>query len=104
VKAQDADRWRARLEAVKLCRGDLGRRADREGWLCALIDFAQERGRLPSEREVDGCKAEARKSQDGLDALRGGPYFRSFSELRENMLARARKDVFGGPAQLQAAE
>ncbi len=94
TKAQDLERWRARQEAVKICRCQLGHDADRDGWLCDLIDFAQDVGRLPTGHEIERCKQTSQKSRDGLARLEGTPLYRSVVGFRENMLERARRDVF----------
>lgn len=95
TQQKDKLEWKARLEAVKLCRCPMGEQADREGWLPALIEFAQDRGRLPNEREIPAVRAKARRSDEALDASRGTPFYASLVTWRKNMMERASKDVFG---------
>lgn len=87
--------WGARLKAIKLCRCQMGRIADREGWLPALIEFCQDYDRLPNEREIPGVKAKSRRSEEALEAARGSPFFANLGAFRKNMLERANRDVFG---------
>lgn len=68
--------FRSRDQAKDICRTDLdlARRADREGWLISLIDFCQDRGRLPERpAEIEFCKARSRKAEDALTDLRDAP-------------------------------
>lgn len=103
-QAKDKAEWKARLEAVKMCRCRLGEQADEEGWLPALIEFGQDRGRLPKEHEISGVKALARRNQQALDEARGTPFYQSLVGWRANMLERARKDVFGWKEEYRAPE
>jgi hypothetical protein len=41
----------AYAHAKELCKGPLGRKAEREGWLAELIEYCRQEGRLPQERE-----------------------------------------------------
>lgn len=103
-QAKDKADWKARLEAVKMCRCRMGEQADEEGWLPALIEFAQDRGRLPKDHEINGVKATARRNQEALDGARGTPFYKSLVGWRANMLERARKDVFGWKEEYRAPE
>lgn len=87
--------WEARLVGIKLCRCSMGRQADGEGWLPALIEFCQDNGRLPNEREIHGVKATARRSEDALEATKGSALYSNLVTFRRNMIERAHKDVFG---------
>lgn len=101
---KDKADWKARLEAVKMCRCRLGEVADQEGWLPALVEFAQDRGRLPGEREIPQVRAVARRNEDALEMARGTPFYGSLVTWRKNMLERAHKDVFGWKQEYQAPE
>lgn len=103
-QARDKADWAARLAAVKMCRCPMGEQADREGWLPALVEFAQDRGRLPNEREVSQVLAVARRNEDALEAARGSPFHKSLVTWRSNMIERAHKDVFGWREEYQAPE
>jgi hypothetical protein len=95
-KARDKAAWQARLDAIRLIRtSDLGHEANRDGWLAALIDFATDHHRLPGPGEESRCIAQAARSRKALEDCRGTGLYRSLSEMRQAMLARAFVDVFG---------
>jgi hypothetical protein len=94
-KAKDDADWQARLAAIRLCRCDLGRQADREGWLTTLLEFCQDEGRLPEAREVEALKRRNREVDDNLHRNPKPFMYASLCALRKAMLERAHKDVFG---------
>jgi hypothetical protein len=101
-----ADRQR-RLDAYRLCRGDLGRQAHRDGWLNALVDWVTDKGRLPIQAEIMTVEAIARRNRASLDALTPSPdrktvplgeqakQYAALSQLYGAMQARAYREVFG---------
>ncbi len=101
---KDKADWNARLAAVKMCRCRMGEEADQEGWLPALIEFAQDRGRLPGEREIPQVRAVSRRDEEALDEARGAPFYRNLVVWRQNMLDKAHKDVFGWKQEYQSPE
>lgn len=109
-EGETGDDWRAKrqreIAAFKLCRCQLGERADKEGWLPALLEFCQDAGRLPDGREQDGVIAKARRSEDGLARARATDMYRSLVEWRRLMLERAHREVFAfrSSGHLEAAE
>lgn len=103
-QAKDKADWKARLDAVKMCRCRMGEVADQEGWLPALVEFAQDRGRLPNEREIPQVRAVANRNAEALDGARGTPFYGSLVKWRQNMLDKAHKDVFGWKQEYQAPE
>lgn len=94
-QAANRDEWERRLAGIRLCRNPIGREADRDGWLPALIEFAAEHARLPDGREVERVKAVARRCEDGLAECRESPLYRNLVNLRRGMQERAHRDVFG---------
>lgn len=104
TQQRDKADWKARIEGVKLCRCRLGETADQEGWLPALVEFARDYGRLPTEREIPGVRAVSRRNEVALDGARGSPFYGSLVKWRENMLERAHKDVFGWKEEYRAPE
>lgn len=95
-EAEELSARQRRRAAAGLCRCELGAEADREGWLIALIDFAEDYGRLPeTARELADVKALARRSEDGLADCRQSPLYLSFCRLRKAMLEKASREVFG---------
>jgi hypothetical protein len=109
-RQEDERRRRARV----ICHCEMGRQADREGWLVALIEFAADNGRLPVGSELDGVRKKARKSEDGLyanrhlfvkgvaDESQPGPYYACLLNFRKTMLERAHQEVFGSYQQVEA--
>jgi hypothetical protein len=97
-KADEAVEFRRRIAAYKLCRCAMGREADHNGWLVALIEFCEENQRLPAGYEIDEIKAKAQRSADALDALQGPgmspAIYAACSQFRRNMLDRAHTEVF----------
>jgi hypothetical protein len=93
-KAKDDAEWQARLAAIRLCRCDLGRQADREGWLTTLLEFCQDEGRLPEAREIEALKRRNREVDDNLHRRPLPINYASLCNLRKAMLERAHKDVF----------
>lgn len=59
--AYDAEQLERCQKTDRLMRSDIGRRAAREGWICALHDFARAKGRLP---ETIGDLDQIRKRHD----------------------------------------
>ena len=96
-----------RIEAFKLCRCQLGRVANEEGWLGRLIDFASDHQRLPNEREVSTIKAAQREADRSLERLRPpvegshwslaeqAALYEKMAGFREAFKAKAYNDVFG---------
>lgn len=97
-EAQQRLHFAKRKQACFMCRCNLGRRADKEGWLGAMIDFAEDHGRIPEGREIDACIVTAKRSESKLHDQRGTPMYNSLVTLRLNMLERASLDVFGEEA------
>lgn len=95
--------WESRLKGIKLCRCPLGMTANQEGWLVSLIEFCEEKERMPNEREIPALVAKSRLNEEALERARGSPFYKSLVGWRANMLERAHKDVFGFE-QSQAAE
>lgn len=87
-----------RKEAAYRCRCNLGRRADKEGWLPAMLDFTEDHGRIPEGREIDACIVAAKRSENALYDGKGSPFYHSLVVMRLNMLERASIDVFGDEA------
>lgn len=89
--------------AVRLCQGDIGERADSQGWLPGLFEFAYENARLPSQRDereiVDRAKHVIRRMDDFSrlphDSLKGPPIFPSVASLRQAMHDAAARKVLG---------
>jgi hypothetical protein len=98
-----AEDWAHKLEAFRLCRCSMGRQAHREGWLVALFDYCREYGRLPDADGVEACRETAARSVAGLEASRGIPQYASLKGLREKMIARREKEIFGEPPGERAA-
>lgn len=94
IQKRDKYDFESRLKGIKLCRCALGHTADRDGWLVSLIDFCEERERLPNDHEVYALKAKSRKIEDALEMARGTPFYNSLIGWRKNMLERAHLDVF----------
>lgn len=97
-EAQQRLHYAKRRDACFKARCNLGRRADKEGWLCAMLDFIEDEGRLPEGREIDALILKAKKSEGALHDMRGTPFHASMVALRLNMLERASMDVFGDEA------
>lgn len=93
----------ARVEAFRLCRCELGLRADREGWLNAMIDFCEVKRRLPNREEIVGLRRLAQRNEDAVEK-HGGQLRGILMGFRRSMHERARADVFGRPEASQAAE
>jgi hypothetical protein len=91
----DKAEWRAKQDAIRLCRCSMGEMADSEGWLAALMDFCRERGRLPNSHEIASVKGTARQSERALEMCRGTGLYESAKTWRQNMMARAHTEVFG---------
>jgi hypothetical protein len=87
--------WRAKQDAIRMCRCAMGELADSEGWLAALMDFCRERGRLPNSHELASVKGTARNSERALEMCRGTGLYESVKTWRQNMMARAHTEVFG---------
>lgn len=116
VQTRDSAEWEAKKAAWKMCRCELGRQADREGWLTALIEFCMDRGRLPGTHEVNSVIAKARQTEASLKRLEPpvegshwslgeqADFYRAAKNMRALMLARAHEDVFGFIDTRQAAE
>jgi hypothetical protein len=107
-KADEAVEFRRRIEAYKLCRCAMGREADHNGWLPALIEFCEDNQRLPAGHEIDDVKAKAQRSADALESLlkgmkEGGSLYAACAQFRRNMLDRARTEVFDYRQKMQAA-
>ncbi len=94
-KDDAGEEWARKLEAFRLCRCSMGRQAQREGWLVALFDHCREYGRLPDADGVEACRDASARSAAGLDEARGTPLYASLKSLREKMLARREKEIFG---------
>jgi hypothetical protein len=100
--AELEERYRAdRLYELKKARAcallkptELARRADREGWLVALLEWVTEEGRLPEPREEHAPRKKAQRSEDSLAKCRDLPQFAGFCDLRKAMLDRAHREVF----------
>lgn len=58
--------------ADELIRGELGKRAAREGWAITLHDFCRDNGRLPNEYETSRLVAVRDKFLDNLRACMSG--------------------------------
>ena len=84
------DSFNAKRKALELVRGNpaMAALARKENWLNALLDFAEEKGRLPSEREVSMVIVLARRA----DAAANTP---QLLEWRKAMHQRAADRVFG---------
>jgi hypothetical protein len=97
-KWRDADSAsrRERMAAAEKCATALGRRADVEGWLQSMIDFAIREGRAPSSAsEISFCRSVADRSERAVEDARGTAVYGSLRGFRDKMLERARRDVFG---------
>ena len=80
--------------AEDLCRGELGRRAVREGWIGALFSFCRVNGRLPTTRaEIDEVIGNHRNFVAALDHLEqmDGAIAKSLLALGNSVLARGRE-------------
>lgn len=97
-----ADREK-RINAYRLCRCRMGREAHAGGWLNALVDFATDHGRLPSEREIADLIALAKRNDE---AAAHSP-FEGLRTIRKAMHDRAYREVWGmidgHPAKADAA-
>ena len=100
-------RERVRRDAARACCCDLGREADRDGWLPGLIDFVVSHGRLPHGREVAPLQGKARQHEDAIQQVAdeaealarvGAPVNAMAPTLygfRRALLERAHEEVFG---------
>jgi hypothetical protein len=87
--------WEAKKRAWNLCRCDLGRQADRDGWLLSLVEFATEHRRLPEGREIGEVQAWSRKLDTNLHRNPKPVFYSMLCGLRDAMKERAHADVFG---------
>lgn len=106
IRAEERIEHQRRRDAARLCRCEMGERADREGWLNALIEFVVENARLPKGREINDVIGIARRNEDSLAALMPDParwcpldkqadLYVAAKNLRQLMHERAHRDVFG---------
>lgn len=106
-KADEAVEFRRRIEAYKLCRSAMGREADHNGWLVALIEFCEDNQRLPAGYEIDEVKAKSQRSVDALERLQGPglspAIYATCANWRQAMLDRAHTEVFEYQAKARAA-
>lgn len=86
------------LDAVRMCRCDIGHRADSEGWLTSLVEFCRDRGRLPDAREEIGLERRARQIDDNLHREPRPIMYGALCRLRRSMVEKAHRDVFGHAA------
>jgi len=86
------ERW---IAARQMARCDLGREADAGGWLVALLEFCEREGRLPGRHEADNCQRIAGRSEAGLRRNFGTQLYQSLTRLRQIMLDKAHREVFG---------
>ena len=82
----------ARIQAFRLCRCKLGRQAHDQRWLNALIDFCQDHGRLPHDREIQALQDLARRNDEAAEGA--GRIYPPLIAMREAMHERAYRDVF----------
>lgn len=103
---ESAKPWRdpdREAHAQRLCRCDVGERADRQGWLPGLVEFVYDAGRLPIAREESELARAAERimrqmddfSREPVDRLKGAPIFPSVARLRQSMHDVAARKVFG---------
>ncbi len=104
------DEWRRRKEAERLCRCEMGRQADREMWLTALLEFAAEHLRLPERGEIADVKDLAERCNERVHILwqnvqrattkeamnDARVWAESIEKLRKAMHDAATRAVFGG--------
>ncbi len=104
------DEWRRRKEAERLCRSEMGRQADREMWLTALIEFAAEHLRLPERGEIADVKDLAERCNERVHILwqnvqraatkeamnDARVWAEKIEKLRKAMHDAATRAVFGG--------
>lgn len=86
-----------RKQACFMCRCNLGRRADKEGWLAAMVDFAYDNGRIPEGREIDRCIALAKRTDHAIaDAVKDGLHSKQAERIA--FLESVGREVFGDEA------
>lgn len=90
------DSWSTDSErqADELVRCDLGRTAAAEGWILTLHDFARERKRLPSGREIDFLREKGRRhAAERAEIIRGtGNGHEVFGALRRLALGAKQRE------------
>lgn len=101
---------RLRRQACHICRCDLGRVADVEGWLPSMIEFVEQHARLPQGREIDPLRATAARHERNIEQLFDearrfklpnplpNPLGPAVLRFRKVMLDKAHRDVFEGEA------
>lgn len=83
-------------EATRLVRmSDVADTAHQEDWLCRLLEFVEDTGRLPHWREARDLRAQAQQVDDNLRREPRPAIYRSLCELRQSMKERAVKRVYG---------
>jgi hypothetical protein len=87
--------WEAKKRAFDLCRCELGRRADAEGWLLSLVEWVTKEQRLPGDHELLSIRSWSKRVDDNLHAKPEPWNYRGLCQLRASMKDRAHKDVFG---------
>ena len=68
--------------------------ADRNGWLCRLIEFAESEKRLPEGREIHRLIEKSMESERKCEVPGSPMLTNSLTKLRKAMLDRAHHDVF----------
>lgn len=89
--------------AARLCRCALGERAERQGWLPGLLEFAYDNERLPEPLEEAGIADKAGAiiaqmeefSRVPHDKLKGDDIFPAVARTRQAMHDTAARKVFG---------
>ena len=95
-KAESPWNWETYIKALRLVRTNqlMAHTADRNGWLCRLIEFAESEHRLPTDREIHRLIEKSMESERKCEVPGNQMLTDSLSKLRKAMLDRAHRDVF----------
>lgn len=86
-----------RHRAVQLCRGsELAHQASAESWLVGLLEFCEDNGRLPDDREWRSVRAGTHAVDANLHRDPKPFGYPGLCRLRAEMHARAAREVFAG--------
>ena len=95
-KAESPYNWETYVKALRLVRTNqvMAHTADRNGWLCRLIEFAESEKRLPEGREIHRLIEKSMESERKCEVPGSPMLTNSLTKLRKAMLDRAHHDVF----------
>jgi hypothetical protein len=82
------------IDAYRMCRCDLGRQADHEGWLQTLVEFCAEHCRLPNRQEAAKLQAFSDEVDRNLHAEPKPANYLMLCQIRDHMREKARREVF----------